>query len=205
MSHLRPFHSSLFHSQVRKSIYNSQAVYVGKGDNVWCAIHISDLISMLRFLLNRAFSKVNLPSPQESWSSFYFASHPHHINFKHLSQQIGLQLLESKVIPTSETRSVPCPTFDPSQKGVRIEDDDRANAKGVESKEEKERKIEEEKSTPSWPCRTNCKADSNRAKKDFGWEAKLIYDDEAMRKDTKDCLEVWAEEKGGWEKFRKGN
>jgi len=171
---------------------------------VWCAIHIDDLISLLRNLLERHFStSTKKPSSSEHWSTFYLATHPLHVDFKHMSTQIGKQLLASKVLNASqsEPKSVPVPYFDPSQKGVRIEDEDRASGNGV-SEEEKEKRFQEEKVAPAWPCRTNCKATATRAERDFGWKAEVAFDDEAIMKDTKDCLDVWSEEDGGWERFK---
>lgn len=163
---------------VRKAVYNGAGVYVGEGDNVWVNVHIDECTDLIVKLVEKALSPPST-APQ-MFETFYFASHPTLHSFKQLASAIGAALHAEGLAASPEPRSVPCPKWDPSQKGVRVEDAARGEAEA-----------ETERSTPIWPSRSNTRCRSNRAKQELGWEPKIAFDDAAMQQDARCCVEAW--------------
>ncbi|KAK0563162.1 hypothetical protein OC844_002345 [Tilletia horrida] len=169
---------------------NRQAVYCGEGTNVWNAVHIDELSDLINKLIER-WAYDGLPSsPPEAHSTFYFAGTKELFRFKDVAAAIGEVLAKEKVgkftdnrdflVSTSEPKSVPVPKYDGSQKGVRVEDGDRAaNAD------------EDEQRAPSWPCRTNSRCISKRAEQEFGWVAERVLDHDSLVLEIQAYLRFW--------------
>ncbi|KAE8271924.1 hypothetical protein A4X09_0g399 [Tilletia walkeri] len=169
---------------------NNQAVYCGEGTNVWNGVHVDDLADFIVSLINRWTYEPLPSSPPEAHSTFYFAAAKPLFSFKEVATAIGTALSTTNnpstskpLLPTAEPKSVPVPKYDASQKGVRVEDGDRAAEAD-----------EDEKRAPAWPCRTCSRCVSKRAEKEFGWVAKREFTREAMVDEVKTYVKVWAED-----------
>lgn len=171
---------------VRKAIVNGQPVFVGDGTNVWTAVNVNEMIEFVMALLKYQLSDSYAPK-NEQWDTFYFAVHDELITFKDLAAAVGKGLAEldgGKLLKvSSEPKSVPVPSWDKSQKGVRVEDDARQNGEQAEI----------EKRTPFWPNRTNNRAKHTKAlptdkgKKWFPTK----YTEKHMIEDTKWIVDHW--------------
>ncbi|CAD6937652.1 unnamed protein product [Tilletia controversa] len=169
---------------------NNQAVYCGEGTNVWNGVHVDELADLIVRLITRWTYEPLPQSPPEAHSTFYFAAAKPLFSFKDVATAIGTVLSSTKnpatskpLVPTAEPKSVTVPKFDASQKGVRVEDGDRAAAAD-----------EDEKRAPVWPCRTTSRCVSERAKSEFGWVAKREFDREAMLDEIKSYVKIWIED-----------
>ncbi|CAO1625073.1 unnamed protein product [Sympodiomycopsis kandeliae] len=170
--------SGLLPDLADKALVNRSAVYVGEGTNRWVTIHIDDLVDLTMHLVRHHLVDAKPQSPPAPHSTFYFASHPSSDqDFQTLARAVGEGLFDIGLLPSPTARSLPVPDFDPTQKGVRIEDDTRGED-------------EQGKRTPMWPSRTNCRCISARGKKQFGWEAKRTLDLAAAREDAKETARL---------------
>lgn len=122
----------------------------------------SDLCDLLLDLTAHELSTPYASPSPAPHSTFYFASHPVLHTWGQLARAIGKALKETGVLSHDNTKSVPCPAWDKSQKGVRVEDAERS---------EQDKEIDA--STPSWPLRTSCRCVSARARKAFNWSELL--------------------------------
>jgi len=170
---------------VTKSIYNGAGVYVGSGEAEWINVEVTDLCELMLMISAHELRTPYASPPPKPHSTFYFASHAVLHTWAGLASAVGEALKSKGVVASAETKSVPCPPYDPKQKGVRVEDAERSQAdKEVDA------------STPSWPCRTNCRCVSSRARQQFGWRAKRAFDHEAMKNDALHVIEVLAKSPG---------
>lgn len=164
--------SIMLPDMVMKALRNGHsAVYCGKGDNIWPAVHVDDVADLTSALVTHHLAVAVPATPPTPHSTFYFASHKDSITFKQLAASIAVGLKDLGLLPSSKAESVPVPHFEKSQKGVRIEDDTRDES-------------EEEKQAPLWPTRTNVKCRSRRGEEQFGWIARRTYDSAAQRNDA---------------------
>ena len=170
---------------VSKSLYNKFATYAGEGTNTWVHVHVDEVVDLILRLLDAHLTRPEATKEQrdELFSTFYFASHPDLVQFRAIAESIGKVLHRRGFVDSPEPRSVPVPKWDKGQKGVRIEDDDRSA-----------QDPEIDRTTPSWPCRTNCRCKSNRSLAELGWKAVRAYDDAAIQRDAEDALNVILQE-----------
>lgn len=183
--------STLVPDMVRKALHNAHATYVGTGKNVWVHVSLRDCVGLITRLVALHLAAGDKEGEgqgqgreavkREAHEGFYFASYNDDlIDFRQVAASIGHVLsVERGLVASAEPRAVPCPPFDASMKGVRIEDAARSQADAdVDAR------------TPIWPCRTNCRCIARRGHERLGWSATDRFDEEARRQDVRDCLDV---------------
>lgn len=167
---------------VRKSLHNGAGTYVGEGTNEWVHVSVTETSDLVMRLVNhhlegRAGDGAQKRAP---WSNFYFVSNNDgRVQFKHIAQVVAATLHAAGKIQSSSTTSVPAPKWDPSMKGVRIEDAARLQAD-----------VDEEARTPLWPTRTCCDCIAQRGHDELGWAARMPYDDDAIARDVHAVLDT---------------
>ena len=136
------------------------------------------IIALLKKQLSPDWSPERKP-----WTTFYFTVSRHFHTFKDVAVAIGKAIPELLKVST-EPKSLPVPTWDKSQKGVRVEDDSRQAGEQA--------KIEQ--FTPFWPDRSTNRAVAKHAEEIPGgpW-FKTEYHEKQMIEDLKWIVEQWKE------------
>ncbi|CAE6439167.1 unnamed protein product [Rhizoctonia solani] len=88
------------------SIKHKQAVYVGKGTNVWGNVHINDLVKLYELVLQHAISVRDGQTPRPAkFENFYFGSAGEHV-WGDIAKQLGPLLHQKGKADTPEARSI---------------------------------------------------------------------------------------------------
>jgi NAD dependent epimerase/dehydratase family enzyme len=56
-----------------------QAYFVGEGTNIWCNIHIQDLVQMYRCIISHALATAGASAKVDAYSNYYFAASSEHV------------------------------------------------------------------------------------------------------------------------------
>ncbi|KAN0060364.1 hypothetical protein ACQY0O_007693 [Thecaphora frezii] len=176
-------YSALTPNMVSKSLYNKRATYVGDGTNRWVHIHVDDCVDLvLRLVQDHLSNPTGEGRDHALFGSFYFASHPELVEFKDIAAAIGRVFKRRGLAETDEPLAVPAPKVPKGQKGF---------GEGGERYQDDE---ETAKTTPSWPCRTNCRCIASRGAKELEWDAKHQYDTKAIEEDVEGALQFLLKE-----------
>ncbi|CAE6480471.1 unnamed protein product [Rhizoctonia solani] len=91
---------------INTSIKHKQAVYVGKGTNVWGNVHINDLVKLYELVLQHALSVREGKTPRPpKFANFYFGTAGEHA-WGDIAKQLGLLLHKKGKADTPEARSI---------------------------------------------------------------------------------------------------
>lgn len=157
---------------VKKSIKNGHGTFVGEGTNNWVHVSVNDCAKLVTDLIQHHSTKPK-PKKVEAFSTFYFASNnDHRVDFKSIAAEVSSVLYKQGLIRSPEPRSVPCPPYNDTMTGIRLEE-------GADENDE---------TVPAWPCRTNTNCVAKRGEMMLGWVAKDQYGSEAIRNDVQDFL-----------------
>ncbi|KAJ1304798.1 hypothetical protein OPQ81_005934 [Rhizoctonia solani] len=91
---------------INNSLERKQAVYVGKGTNVWGNVHISDLVKLYSLVYKLALSVRDGKTPRpQKFENFYFGTAGEHA-WGDIAKQLGPLLHKKGKADTPEARSI---------------------------------------------------------------------------------------------------
>ncbi|CAE6455195.1 unnamed protein product [Rhizoctonia solani] len=82
-----------------------QAYFVGEGTNIWCNIHIQDLVQMYRCIISHALATAGASAKVDAYSNYYFAASSEHI-MKDVVELIAAALHKRDLTDSSHAQSL---------------------------------------------------------------------------------------------------